>query len=381
MVVVHGLRPQIDEGLERLGSKALYYRELRITDEAALRCVKEAAGTVRVEIEAQLSVGLPNTPLAGTRIRVNSGNFVISKPVGIREGIDFRQTGEVRKIDIEGIESALVKGAIVLLSAVGYSSTGEIFNLRSEDVATETAMALRADKLILIGEEDVLDEREGHWIRQLTSEEATRLIGSWDQTKERIQRHLGAAIRATRSGVSRAHYLNGKTRGGLILELFTRDGVGTLISEAPFETLRDAEVGDIPGLMDLMDPLEARGVLVPRSRERLEREIGDYAVLDREGTMVGCGALRPFTESAMSEAACLVLHPDYQGEGRGSRLLDHLEARARALGHQRIFVLTTQTEHWFRERGYEASNLEALPPSRQVDYDPGRNSKILIKTL
>ena len=381
IVLVHGIRPQIDEGLKRLGAGAVYHQGLRITDEAALRCVKEAAGTVRVEIEAQLSVGLPNSPLSGTRIRVTSGNFVIARPVGVREGVDFRQTGEVRRIDTEGIEAVLSRGEILLLSAVGYSPTGEIFNLRSEDVATETAIALQADKLILVGETALLDPPGENWIRQLTSEEALKMIESRDFPDNALKRHLKAAIRATESGVKRVHYLHGQTQGALILELFTRDGSGTLVSRTPFEALRDAEVGDVPGLLDLILPLESRGVLVPRSRERLESEIGDYAVLDRDGTIVGCGALRSFEGSLMSEAACLALHPDYQGEGRGSRLLDYLEARARTLGHQKVFVLTTQTEHWFRERGYEATTLEALPAQRQRDYDPGRNSKILIKTL
>ena len=381
LILVHGIRPQIDARLARLGQSAHYERGLRVTDAAALTCVKEAAGTVRVEIEALLSMGLPNSPMAGTHIRVNSGNFVTARPVGVREGIDFQQTGEVRRIDVEGIQAALDQGSVVLLSAVGYSSTGEIFNLRSEDVATAAAIALKADKLILFGEEDFIDRTEGAWVRELTTEEASRRLHKGIGFPPALRGDLQAAVKACREGVGRVHYLNWKRSGALLLELFTRDGVGTLVSQAPFERLRAAEVGDVPGIRNLLQPLEERGVLVERSKERLESAITDYSVIDRDGTILGCGALHFFEEEAMAEVACLALHPDYRGQQRGKWLLDHLEKEARSHGIKQVFVLTTQTEHWFREKGYEPAGLKALPAARQAAYDPARNSKILIKTL
>ena len=381
LVLVHGIRPQIDARLMRIGQSARYERGLRVTDAAALNCVKEAAGTVRVEIEALLSMGLPNSPMAGTQIRVTSGNFVTARPVGVREGIDFEQTGEVRRIDTDGIRAALDLGNVVLLSAVGYSSTGEIFNLRSEDVATAAATALKADKLILFGEEDFIESEEGAWVRELTTEEASRRLRKGTGFPPGLRVDLEAAVKACREGVGRVHYLNWKRPGALLLELFTRDGVGTLVSQAPFERLRAAEVGDVPGIRNLLRPLEASGILVKRSKERLESAITDYSVIDRDSTILGCGALHFFEEEGMAEVACLALHPDYRGEQRGKWLLEHLEKEAKAHGVRKVFVLTTQTEHWFRERGYEPSTLKALPPARQASYDPARNSKILIKPL
>ncbi len=381
LVLVHGIRPQIDARLARLGQSARYERGLRVTDAAALTCVKEAAGTVRVEIEALLSMGLPNSPMAGTHIRVASGNFVTARPVGVREGIDFEQTGEVRRIDTDGIRAALDLGNVVLLSAVGYSSTGEIFNLRSEDVATAAASALKADKLILFGEEDFIEGDKGTWVRELTTEEASRRLRKGIGFPPGLRVDLEAAVKACREGVGRVHYLNWQRSGALLLELFTRDGVGTLVSQAPFERLRAAEVGDVPGIRNLLRPLEASGILVKRSKERLESAITDYSVIDRDSTILGCGALHFFEEEGMAEVACLALHPDYRGEHRGKWLLEHLEKEAKAHGVRKVFVLTTQTEHWFRERGYEPATIKALPPVRQASYDPARNSKILIKPL
>lgn len=381
LVLVHGIRPQIDARLQDRQLTATYYGGLRVTDERALECVKEAAGTVRVEIEALLSMGLPNSPMAGARIRVASGNFVTAKPMGVRDGVDFQHTGEVRRIDAEGIQACLDRGDVVLLSAVGYSPTGEIFNLRSEEVATAAAIALKADKLMLIGEEPCTLLPTGQLIRQLTSDEASRLIRAEGQLAVGVIRDLEAAIRACRAGVARAHYVHWQTDGALLLELFTRDGVGTLISQTPFESMRPAQVDDVPGILDLIVPLEAQGVLIGRSRERLESDIADYLIIERDGTVIGCAALHDFPEAAMAELACLVLHPDYRGEQRGGRLLAHAERQAALRGIQRLFVLTTQTAHWFRERGFEPADIDDLPPARRLAYNTQRNSKVLIKAL
>ncbi|NBT46146.1 MAG: amino-acid N-acetyltransferase, partial [Gammaproteobacteria bacterium] len=273
LVLVHGMRPQIDERLRLRRLTATYFQGLRVTDDAALECVKEAAGTVRVEIEALLSMGLPNSPMAGAELRVASGNFVTARPVGVRDGVDFQHTGEVRRIDAPGIREVLDLGKMVMLSALGYSSTGEIFNLRSEDVATQTAIALKADKLVLLGEGDCRAALDGHLIRQLTSEETRQLLDQGGLENDQIRPDLKAAVAACDEGVQRAHYLNGQLDGALLLEFFTRDGVGTLISQTPFETLRPASVGDVPGILGLIVPLEEAGVLVKRDRERLESDL------------------------------------------------------------------------------------------------------------
>lgn len=381
LVLVHGIRAQIDSRLAARGLTALYCLGLRVTDRAALECVKEAAGTVRVEIEALLSMGLANSPMAGARIRVASGNFIVAKPVGVRDGVDFQHTGEVRRVDADGIRAALDRGDVVLLSAVGYSPTGEIFNLRSEEVATTAAIALQADKLLLLGEEECCSPQDGKLIRQLTTLEAEDLLVDETALAADVVPHLKAAARACAEGVERAHLLDRHIDGAVLLELFSRDGIGTLVSRTPFETLRPARVHDVPGILDLIVPLEQKGVLVPRSRERLESEIEDYTVIERDGLVIGCAALHTFAEAGVGELACLVLHPEYRGDKRGERLLERVEGRARAAGLGRLFALTTQTAHWFRERGFEPAGLGDLPEARRASYNPQRNSKVLVKVL
>jgi amino-acid N-acetyltransferase len=381
LVLVHGIRHQVESRLKARGLALRYHQGLRITDAEALECVKEAAGTVRVEIEALLSMGLANSPMAGVRIQVVSGNFVTARPVGIRDGIDFENTGEVRRIDAEGIRRVLDLGAMVLLSAIGYSPTGDIFNLRSEDVATAAAIALGADKLIMLGQQPSLPARDAHLLRQLTTAEAEALLHDGRISRPDLVRQLTAAVQATRAGVERVHLLDDRTEGALLLELFTRDGIGYLVSQSPFETLRPATGQDVSGMLDIIRPLVDQGILVARPRERLQNEIDDYVVLEREGFIIGCAALHVYPTAQAGELACLALHRDYQGDGRGERLLSYIEERAGSLGLTRLFALSTRTVHWFRERGYQPATLEELPPGRRASYDPARNSRILVRSI
>lgn len=381
LVLVHGVRPQVEERLGLRGAKPRYQNGLRVTDSQALLCVKEAAGMVRVEIEALLSMGVANSPMAGALIRLASGNFVVAKPLGVRDGVDFQHTGEVRRIDVEAIRQKLDQGNVVLLSPIGYSPTGEVFNLSAEKVATAAAIALKADKLLLLMEQDGVAAADGQPARQLTTREAETLLETNADLSAELRAHVNAALTACAGGVPRSHLLNRRLDGAMLLELFTRDGVGTLVSSAPFEDLRQATIEDVGGILELIAPHEAAGVLVPRTRERLEMEIDDYTVIERDGMIIGCAALHAYAAQAMGEMACLVLHRDYRGEKRGERLLELLETRARQQGLHQVFVLTTQTEHWFRERGFAPAGVADLPMERQAQYNSNRNSKVLTKAL
>ncbi|MDD2768431.1 MAG: amino-acid N-acetyltransferase [Methylococcus sp.] len=381
LVLVHGTRPQVERRLRARGADLHYHGGLRITDAAALECVQEAAGAVRVEIEALLSMGAANSPMAGARIRVASGNFVVAKPLGIRDGVDFGYTGEVRRVDTGAIRRLLDDGSIVLLSPLGYSPTGDIFNLSAEEVATAVASALGADKLVLLMEQVCLLGPAGQMIRQITVQEAEHLLERGGSLEPEVAPHMHAAVKACSSGVTRAHLLDRHIDGAILLELFTRDGVGTLVSANPFEELRSARVNDVVGILDLIRPLENTGALVNRSRERLETEIDDYVVIERDGLIIGCAALHEFPAEAMGEFACLALHPDYRGERRGERLLEFVEQRARRLGLARLCALTTQAMQWFRERGFEPASPAELPAERRKAYNPERNSQVLVKIL
>lgn len=380
LVLVHGARPQIEQRLKERGAEIRYANGLRITDDAALACVKEAVGTIRVELEALLSMGLANTPMSGARIRVASGNFVTAQPVGVREGVDYCHTGQVRRIDGAAIRQMLEDQRIVLLSPLGYSPTGEIFNLSAEEVAMHAAIELRADKLILLHDGAGLAQGRKP-VRQLSPTDAERLLAGKRSLSEDLARHLASATQAAKRGVRRAHLVARAIDGALLQELFTRDGVGTLVTTDVYEGLRSASIDDVGGILELIAPLESEGMLVRRSRERLEMEIDHFLVVERDGMVIACAALYPYPDEAVGELACLAVHPDYRGEGRGDNLLAAIEHRAHERGIKRLFVLTTHTAHWFRERGFEPADVDDLPVKRRSLYNYQRKSKVFIKTL
>jgi amino-acid N-acetyltransferase len=380
LVLVHGARPQIEQRLQEQNTKIDYVNGLRITDDIALACVKQAAGSVRLEIEAQLSLGIANSPMAGARIRVASGNYVTAQPLGVRDGVDYCHTGEVRRIDTEAIQQRLNDDAIVLVSPLGYSPTGETFNLTANEVATAIATALQADKLLFLTEGEGIHDAQDHLLRELNAEQAQQLLTRQQNTPDELQ-YLAHAIQACRQGVARTHLIDRQIDGCLLQELFTRDGIGTLITSGLYEQTRQASIDDVGGILNLIRPLEEQSVLVRRSREQLELEIDHFIVVERDGTAVACAALYPYTDEEVAELACLAVHPDYRKANRGGELLAYTEKTAKQQGIKRLFVLTTQTAHWFQERGYEAGDIDDLPVQRQELYNYQRKSKVFIKQL
>lgn len=381
LVLVHGARPQVEARLRERGAVIHYEQGLRVTDAQAMVAVKEAVGTVRVEIEALLSMGLADSPMAGADLRVASGNFVTAKPAGVRDGVDLLLTGEVRKVDAAGVSRRLEAGEMVLLSPLGYSPTGEIFNLSLEDVATAAAIALDADKLIFLTDAPGVHGAQGELLHTLTVGQARAALARPETLSEDASLYLPHAVRACENGVRRAHLIDRDIDGALLLELFTHQGVGTMLSEASVETLRPAAVQDVGQIVALLRPLEDDGVLVRRSRELLEVEIGRFSVMQCDGRVIGCAALYPFPDARAGELAALAVHPDYRGSGRGERLLDYMEAQARDLGLDELFVLTTRTAHWFVERGFAEAGVERLPEARQGLYNYRRRSKVFVKPL
>jgi amino-acid N-acetyltransferase len=378
LVLVHGARPQIERRLAERGAKLRYVGGLRVTDDAALACVKEAAGSARVELEALLSMGLANSPMAGVRIPVASGNFVIARPIGVLDGIDYQHTGRVRRIERDPLRAALDAGGVALMPPIGYSPTGEVFNLAAADVARAAAVALTADKLILLIEGD---SAGGAPASNLIAADVDKLLANEPPPPEELAQALRAGADACRSGIRRVHLIPRGQDGALLRELFTRDGAGTMISDRPFEELRPARINDIPGIQALLEPLERTGVLVPRPRSDLEQVIDRFWITERDGTVIACAALFCWPEQQIGELACVAVHPDYRTRGRGDRLLARMENIARERGLQHLFVLTTQTAHWFRERGFDPAGLDDLPHTRRAAYNAQRNSQVYIKHL
>jgi amino-acid N-acetyltransferase len=379
LVLVHGARKQIGDVLAERGIDTRFEKQTRITTAEALPYVEDAVGRVRIRLESQLSLGLANSPMHNARLRVASGNFVTARPVGVRDGFDYQHTGEVRRIDVPAITAALDASFIVLLSPLGYSPTGEVFNLDSEDVATAAAVALKADKLIFLGEDDGV--RVGRKLRRdLTPAQASELLKANKVKNESTWWQLEAAAHAASHGVGRVHLIGYRRDGALLQELFSRDGCGTLVTAQRYEQIRGAGVEDVGGILELIRPLEDAGVLVRRSRERLETEIRHFHLVELDGMVIGCAALYPLADKS-GELACVAVHEDYRGHGRAGTLLVEIEKRARALGMKRLFTLTTQTAHWFQERGFESARPDTLPEPRKSLYNWQRNSKVFVKNL
>ena len=389
VVLVHGARPQIERQLKTLAIESEFVDGLRITTTDAMPGVEQAAGQVRMIIEAQLSMGLPNTPMADASVRVVSGNFITARPYGIRNGVDYCQTGNVRNVDAAAIEQQLNQGNMVLASPIGYSPTGEIFNLRAEDVATDIAIALHADKLIFVMETIGVIDDKGEPLRQLNLPQAEQWFinhGSGNRNISKqdacdTQSHLDNAAHACRGGVRRVHVVSRNIDGSLLLELYTRDGVGTLVTADNYEGLRTATIDDIGGILGLISPLEDQGALVKRSREQLELDIQNFTVIERDGMIIACAALFCFEAEKACELACLAVHPDYQVHGRGNELMQHIEWQARKQHMEAMFTLTTQTMHWFLERGFTETTPDELPMKKKALYNYQRKSKVLRKQL
>jgi amino-acid N-acetyltransferase len=380
VVLVHGTRPQIEEQMRQHGVEPRYADNRRVTDDKALACVKEANGIVRVEMEALLSMELANSPMWGADIRVSSGNFVTAKPVGVVAGVDFLHTGEVRKIDAEGIRRRLDDHEVVLLSPIGFSPTGDVFNCTLEDVATQTALALKADKLIFLTETAGAPDAKGRLISELTVKEARALTAA-NNLPEDVAIYLPQAIRACAGGVKRAHLISRHVDGALLIELFTAHGIGTMIVPESPERIRPATLDDVPGILQILEPLEQQGVLVKREQEMLERDIGHFFVLEADGNILGCAALYPFPEQKTAELAAVAVNPFYRDGGRGERLLEYAVAKARGMGLKTVFVLSTRTTHWFIERGFAETETGWLPERKAALYNYDRRSKIFMRSI
>ena len=390
IVLVHGFRPQVNEQLRAKGHKEQYSHGMRITDAVALDCAQEAAGQLRYEIEAAFSQGLPNTPMAGATVRVISGNFLTARPMGIIDGVDFKSTGVVRKVDVAGIRRSLDAGALVLISPFGFSPTGEAFNLAMEEVATSVATAIQADKLLFLTEVPGIRMRpqeaeadDNPIDTEIPLAEARALLARLPapESPTDLGFYLRRCVTACEHGVERSHILPFATDGALLLEVYVHDGIGTMVVDEKLENLREASSDDVAGILQLIEPFEKDGTLVKRSRTEIERDIANYTILEHDGVIFACAALYPYPEAKPGEMAALTVSPQSQGQGDGDKTLRRVEQRARAMGLASIFVLTTRTMHWFLKRGFSPVDPDWLPEARKKKYNWDRKSQVLVKQL
>ncbi|MDD2914303.1 MAG: amino-acid N-acetyltransferase [Gallionella sp.] len=381
LVLVHGARPQIEQHLAKNNLGDTYHQGIRMTDAECMQCVKEAAGRVRVEIEALLSMGLANSPMANADIRVAGGNFITAQPIGIINGVDLMHTGSVRKVDVAALNDRMDFGEVVLLSPLGYSPTGEVFNVTLEDIATATAIALDADKLVFLMDTDGVHDKKGNLLKELTVAAAQTVLAGKRKLPDDVGMFLPCAIRACEAGVARTHLISRHTDGAVLQELFSDEGIGTMVVESTLNTLRAATIEDVGGILHLLRPLEAEGILVRRNRELLEREIDRFVVLEHDHRIVGCAALYPFPDEAAAELACLAVDAQCRDRGYGQVILDHMTSLAKTQGMKKLFVLTTRTAHWFIERAFSEADVSALPAQKKSLYNWQRKSKVFVRKI
>ncbi|HAI1562846.1 TPA: amino-acid N-acetyltransferase [Escherichia coli O25b:H4-ST131] len=384
LVVVYGARPQIDANLAAHHHEPLYHKNIRVTDAKTLELVKQAAGTLQLDITARLSMSLNNTPLQGAHINVVSGNFIIAQPLGVDDGVDYCHSGRIRRIDEDAIHRQLDSGAIVLMGPVAVSVTGESFNLISEEIATQLAIKLKAEKMIGFCSSQGVTNDDGDIVSELFPNEAQTRVEAQEEKGDYNSgtvRFLRGAVKACRSGVRRCHLISYQEDGALLQELFSRDGIGTQIVMESAEQIRRATINDIGGILELIRPLEQQGILVRRSREQLEMEIDKFTIIQRDNTTIACAALYPFPEEKIGEMACVAVHPDYRSSSRGEVLLERIAAQAKQSGLSKLFVLTTRSIHWFQERGFTPVDIDLLPESKKQLYNYQRKSKVLMADL
>jgi amino-acid N-acetyltransferase len=285
----------------------------------------------------------------------------------------------VRKVDVAALNDRMEFGEVVLLSPLGFSPTGEVFNLTLEDIATSTAIALDADKLLFLMDTDGVQNQLGELLKELTVSQAQAVLAGKRKLPDDVNLFLPCAIRACEAGVARTHLISRHTDGAVLQELFSAEGIGTMVVESTLNTLRAATIEDVGGVLQLLRPLEEQGILVRRSRELLEREIARFVVLEHDHRIVGCAALYPFPDEAAAELACLAVDESCRDRGYGEAILNYMAELAKAQKLKKLFVLTTRTAHWFVERGFVESDVTALPAQKKSLYNYQRKSKVFMR--
>ncbi len=382
LVVVHGARKQIDEQLASLKLESQFHKGLRITPREHMNSVQQAVGATRIQLEALFSSGMPNSPMHGAKVCVRSGNFVTAMPQGVIDGVDLQYTGKVRSIGTKTLRSALDNGELILISPVGYSLTGEVFNLSFAEIAVQVALDLNADKLIAYNDDGQICDADDTVYREMTLLKCEKfLVERQHHQQSNTYFALRACHKACDGGVSRAHVISAGEDGALLKELFTRDGSGTMVYRDNYETIRRARPEDVGGILNLITPLEEDGILVKRSRERLETEISYFTVMEKDTLLIGCAGLYPMDSDQAGELACVAIHADYRKSGRAAKLLTHIERQASRLKFTQLYALTTQTAHWFLEQGFTETHVDMLPVERRSLYNYQRKSKVFVKAV
>tara|TARA_B100000795_G_scaffold264293_1_gene244615 strand:- start:528 stop:2066 length:1539 start_codon:yes stop_codon:yes gene_type:complete len=385
IVLVHGIRPQIDNKLKEETKKTELVKNIRVTKKEMLNDIISVNGAIKTNIEAALSSGILDSPMLGSNIKVSSGNFITARPLGVIDGVDMELTGQIRKIDTSAITDKLHNKEIVIISPLGYSPIGDIFNLSYEQTAAHVAQAIKAEKLIYyINANGILNIR-GELIPELTISKAKHLIESIEDPKNApfISYHdfniLKSSLYAIKNNIEKVHLINRNINGSVLEEIFTDKGSGTILTEYSLQNIRPAKTKDINQIINIIEPLEKEGILIGRINKDISKDINSFYVVEHNHNIIGTVALCQYDE--MIEVACFAIHDNYQNLGYGKKLLKFCEQTAINQNIKKLFVLTTQSEHWFMENSFSLTDRKFIPDERKKTYTIERNSKYFIKRL
>jgi amino-acid N-acetyltransferase len=379
VALVHGAAHQIRRLAERTGVQPSNFDGSGITDAATLDLALLAAARVTFD----LLEGLANTDLRGA-----VGNAVVAHPAGILGGIDQQWTGKVERIDAALLQALLEKDVVPVVPPIGYDGEGHSYRINSDMVAVEVARSLQAVKLIYLtthrGIPILSGEDAGGVHRHLPVGEAELLSkrhGS--ELPVELRYKLEQAVKAVRGGVPRVHIIDGSEEEGLLAEVFSNEGIGTLIHANEYQAIRRAQKRDARAIYALIQAGVERDELVRRTRSEIERTVDDFFVFEVDRTAVACAALHMYPDQAKAELACVCVDPRYENQGIGGKLMHYAEAQARALGVETLICLSTQAYNYFQQKGgFTAGTPDDLPPARRERYDKsGRQSLVLLKKL
>jgi amino-acid N-acetyltransferase len=374
IILVHGASHQIELLAKERGMTLSNADGVGITDDATLRVALDAATSVMNDIMQGLTA---------VDLRCAYANAIIAHPAGILGGVDYQNTGKVERVDTKSLQLFLDQGIIPLIPPMGFDGEGRTFRVNSDAIAVEVAEAMQAMKVLFLSASEGLIVN-GETIRQLSIGEAEELMKKKRAAvPPRMLSKLDNAARACRQGVPRVHLLNGNINEALLAEVFSHDGVGTMVYSNEYQQVRRVFKKDVRAVMALIRQSVDSEELVRRNRTDILAHLEDYWVLEIDRTLVGCVALHLYPEAHLAEIACLYIAKNHEGQGHGRKLMAFAEQLAAEKDIRQIFALSTQAFNYFQQKGgFVETTPDALPPERRKKYElSGRNSKVLVKPI
>jgi len=374
VVIAHGASAQIRGLANEQGVEPSNLDGSGITDEATLKLALTAANRLTHEMLEGLSAN---------DLRAACTNAVIAHPLGILHGVDHQFTGKVERIDVEMCQKLLDNGIIPVLPPLGFDGDGKTYRVNSDNIAVAVAEALKAAKLVFITTQEGILVKD-HVIRQmLVSDLESVLALQMDDVHPAMVSKAIHAVQACKAGVPRVHVINGNVEEGLLAEVFTNEGVGTLIYANEFQQIRRALKKDVRSILNLIKSSVATEELVKRTRASIEKQLADYYIFEIDKNTVACVALHSYPDQHKGELACLYVSPAHENQGIGRKLIQFTENKARELGFEELIALSTQTFTYFQSKGgFAEGTSEDLPPGKREKYEQSeRNSKVLVKKL